>query len=281
MATPQSSPGDSAHWSQIARRWEAIGSPLRPHVEDLGFVEREATEWATRHGRPPRVLILGVTPELCRLAWPAGATVHAADRSADMIRAVWPGSPSQVVCLEWRQLGRVHSAGSIDLIVCDGGWHLLPWPLAQSELATCIANLLAPGGLAIIRLFALPDVRETPEAVVADLLAGRITDMNRLKLRLGMALQRSPEEGVRLGDVWDCVTSVAPDMATLADRLCWPRDQTEALVSYRGSNDRYYFVSRSTAVECLEQTGVLTSVRTHQPLYPAGPQFPTIVLERQ
>ncbi|MFZ9201440.1 MAG: hypothetical protein ACO23N_03295 [Opitutales bacterium] len=50
MTTPPPSPGDSAHWSRIARRWEAIGSPLRPHAEDLGFVEREASGWAGLRG---------------------------------------------------------------------------------------------------------------------------------------------------------------------------------------------------------------------------------------
>jgi len=197
-----------------------------------------------------------------------------------MIRAVWPGSPSRVVCLDWRQLGRVHAAGSIDLVVCDGGWHLLPWPLAQSELATCIAGLLAPGGLALVRLFALPEVREAPEAVLADLLAGRISDMNRLKLRLGMALQRGPEEGVRLGDVWDRVATVAADLAALADRLGWPREHAEALVSYRGSDDRYHFVGRDAVVGCLEATAKLRCRRTHTPGYASGSQFQTIVLER-
>ena len=280
MAESSDNTSRVGHWQTIAARWSAVGSPLRPHADDLGFVEREASGWAARHGRPPRVLILGVTPELCRLAWPTGTTVHAADRYTDMIRAVWPGSPAQVVCLDWRQLGRVHAAGSIDLIVCDGGWHLLPWPNAQSELATCIAGLLAPGGLALVRLFALPEVRETPEVVLADLVAGRISDMNRLKLRLGMALQRTPEEGVRLGDVWDCVAAVAPDLAVLADCLGWPREQAEALVSYRGSDDRYHFISQVVATRCLESTGNLRCVRAHLPGYPMGAQFPTIVVER-
>lgn len=281
MPQEGTSPGGSSHWQAIARRWAEIGSPLRPAPEDLGFVATEAAAWSAAHGRPPRVLILGVTPELCRLGWPAGATVRAADRSPDMVAAVWPGDPSAVVCSDWRALGKVHPPGTFDIVVCDGGLHLASHPDGQRELAGCVADLLAPGGLAIFRLFALPAASESPEAVLAALRAGSIPDMNRLKLRLGMALQRDTASGVRLGDVWDCVASVEPDLAALAARLGWSRAHAEALVSYRGSDDRYHFATREATLALFASEPRLRHARAHVPSYPAGDHFPTEVWERR
>lgn len=281
MSDSGSIPARSAHWQALARRWSAVGSPLRPLAEDLALVAAEAAAWSAAHGRAPRVLILGVTPELCRLGWPAGTTVRAADRSPDMIAAVWPGALDAVVCTDWRELGRFHAPASFDLVVCDGGLHLSPWPAGQARLAEVVATLLAPSGLAIFRLFSLPATRETPEAVIAALRAGAIPDMNRLKLRLGMALQASSESGVRLGDVWDRVAAAEPDLAALADRLGWAREHAEALVSYRGSDDRYHFVTTGDAVRALESAGRLRHARTHVPGYAGGEQCPTVVWERR
>ena len=197
-----------------------------------------------------------------------------------MIRAVWPGDPAQVTTSNWLDVGSVHAPGSFDIVVCDGGLHLLPYPDGQSRLSEVIATLLAPKGLAIVRLFALPKVTENLDKVLADLANGKITDMNRLKLRVGMALQKDSTTGACLGDVWNCIAAVEPDLAILAQRLGWRREHAEALVSYQGSSSRYYFSRPQTAIECLESSGQLRCVRTHLPSYPAAEQFPTVVWER-
>ena len=275
-----SSPASSNHWRTIALRWAEIGAPLRPVTEDVKLVVDEALAWTKNNGRAPRVLILGVTPELCRLEWPKGTSVCAVDQSPDMIRAVWPGDPAQVTTSNWLDVGSVHAPGSFDIVVCDGGLHLLPYPDGQSQLSQVIAKLLTPKGLAIFRLFALPKVSESIAQVLAALANGKITDMNRLKLRMGMALQKDSTTGACLGDVWNCIAAVEPDLAALARRLGWRREHAEALVSYRDSSNRYYFSTPQAAIGCLESSGQLRFVRTHLPSYPNPEQFPTIVWER-
>ena len=275
-----SSPDPSNHWRTIALRWAEIGAPLRPVTEDVKLVADEALAWTKNNGRAPRVLILGVTPELCRLEWPKGTSVCAVDQSPDMIRAVWPGDPAQVTTSNWLDVGSVHAPESFDIVVCDGGLHLLPYPDGQSQLSQVIAKLLTPKGLAIFRLFALPKVFESIAQVLAALANGKITDMNRLKLRMGMALQKDSTTGACLGDVWNCIAAVEPDLAALARRLGWRREHAEALVSYRDSSNRYYFSTPQAAIGCLESSGQLRFVRTHLPSYPNPEQFPTIVWER-
>ena len=275
-----SSPDPSNHWRTIALRWAEIGAPLRPVPEDVKLVADEALAWTKNNGRAPRVLILGVTPELCRLDWPKGTSVCAVDQSPDMIRAVWPGDPAQVTTSNWLDVGSVHASGLFDIVVCDGGLHLLPYPDGQSQLSQVIAKLLTPKGLAIFRLFALPKVSESIAQVLAALANGKITDMNRLKLRVGMALQKDSTTGACLGDVWNCIAAVEPDLAALARRLGWRREHAEALVSYRDSSNRYYFSTPQAAIGCLESSGQLRCVRTHLPSYPAAEQFPTVVWER-
>ncbi|HAZ65707.1 MAG TPA: hypothetical protein DCY41_03005 [Opitutae bacterium] len=275
-----SSPASHNHWRTIALRWAEIGAPLRPVAEDLKFVADEASGWAKQQGRAPRVLILGVTPELCGLDWPKGTSVCAVDQSPDMIRAVWPGDPAQVTSANWLDVGSVHAPGSFDIVVCDGGLHLLPYPDGQSRLSEVVAKLLAPRGLVIVRLFALPKVSESIAQVLAALANGKVTDMNRLKLRVGMALQKDSTTGACLGDVWNCIAAVEPDLAALARRLGWRREHAEALVSYRESSSRYYFSTSQAAIDCLESSGQLRCVRTHLPSYADAEQFPTVVWER-
>jgi len=56
----------SRHWSQLALQWSQVGPPLRPAPQGLGFYWGAVREWVRGHGAP-RVLLVGVTPELYHL----------------------------------------------------------------------------------------------------------------------------------------------------------------------------------------------------------------------
>ncbi len=194
-------PLPQGQWPVVAGNWKQLGSPLRPVAEDVAFFERALREWCAAHpGAKPRALILGVTPELYRLPWPDPALVRAADRTPAMIAHIWPGPAAHVIQADWRELPLPDA--SLDVVVCDGGLHLLDYPQGQSQLARTLARLIAPGGLFVVRLFVPPPQPEGAPEVLGALLAGRIPDLNCLKLRLGMALQRSPATGVALHAVW-------------------------------------------------------------------------------
>ena len=72
------------HWPECTRWWKQLGPPLRPSPEDLGFCIDTANQWIERNGAP-RVLLLGVTPELYHLPWPNGTDFLAVDRTPSMI----------------------------------------------------------------------------------------------------------------------------------------------------------------------------------------------------
>ena len=59
------------YWDRIADLWRLFGPPIRPAADDL-VVYQEIVDRATALiDGPPRVLLLGVTPELYRLrCWP-------------------------------------------------------------------------------------------------------------------------------------------------------------------------------------------------------------------
>jgi len=77
MSPPDEDAGrrPAGHWAEIARRWAEVGPPLRPSAEDLAFYRRAGR--LTRERGAPRVLLLGVTPELYRLPWPDGTDLLA------------------------------------------------------------------------------------------------------------------------------------------------------------------------------------------------------------
>jgi len=270
------STADSAHWREISRHWAQVGSPLRPSPADVAIIAEVARGWSHVHGRAPRVLILGVTPELCRLPWPEGSVVRALDRSVDMVKAVWPGEPAAATCGDWLALDRFFPPASFDLICCDGGLGMLSHPAGQQSLARLMKEVLAPGGRVLLRLFVPPQERETPEAVLSDLRCGRVANMNVLKLRLLHALTPDLVTGVRLGEVYRRLIADEPDFEDLAARTGWPLEHIAAIGSYRGSDDRYHLVDAVQAEANLASAGLRLLAR-HGPAYSDANLFPTLV----
>jgi SAM-dependent methyltransferase len=217
-----------------------------------------------------------VTPELYRLcAGDLGCDVIAVDNTPAMIEAVWRGPRNRVVCGDWRRLPV--RPRSRDLALCDGGLHLLSHPDGQRALVRSLREVLAPGGLVVLRLFAAPERRESPETVLADLLAGRVDSLNVLKLRLGMSLQPSATEGVELASVWAMVRGASPSFAALAETAGWELSHLTAIDTYRDCRRRYHFVSVRDACELFESGGFeLMCVRTPGS-YPLAERCPTLV----
>ena len=269
----------AGHWPDIARQWERVGSPLRPVAQDLGFFRNAIERWRRDAGRAPRALILGVTPELNRLPWPDGTNLLAADHTQAMIDAVWPGPRSAAVCAEWTQLP--FDTASRDIVLCDGGVHLLAWPHEHIEWVRGLLRVIAPGGCCALRLFVPPERRESPAVVLQELLAGRVPNLNILKLRLGMALQESREQGVQLARVWNAIHDVAPDSARLAEQLGWSLDHLLAINTYRDCLKHYHFLSTAEVCElfCGNRDGFRVET-IDVPTYELGERCPTVVFRR-
>lgn len=273
----------AGQWPRVALNWRLIGAPLRPVAQDVAFYAQVIDDWQTDHpGRAPRGLILGVTPELHDLDWPDRRLLFAADRTVEMIDYVWPGDRHRALLCDWLAIPMARS--SVDIAMCDGGLHLLSAPDAQEALARALADLVASGGLLAFRLFLPPTTPETADAVLDDLLAGRIRDLNCLKLRLGPALMPSAEEGVALRDVWTCLRVLAGEggWSALAARLGWEEDHLAAINGYRDAPARYHFVDleRAIAVFTSMTGGAFRVARIHYADYVMGQSCPTVVFQR-
>jgi len=276
---PEAAGPTADHWSDLARQWNQVFSPLRPCVQDLGAYHAAIARWSAEYGAP-RALILGVTPELYHLPWPAGTHLTAMDHTQRMIDMVWPGPRSAAVCADWTDMPL--DDASRDIVLSDGGLSMLSCPLGHARLVRALQRVLAPAGLCAFRLYVPPSPRETPRMVVQDLLDANIPHLNILKLRLGMALEESCARGVQLGHIWEVLRAAAPDFKGLAARIGWPLEHLLAINTYRDSFNRYYFPGVAEICEVFTDNPggfVLESIQT--PTYPLGERCPTIVFRRR
>ncbi len=67
------------------------------------------------------IVVMGVTPEIVQLDWPAHVRLQAFDHSAEMIASVWrphPNLPSEVQQVRWQNMPLADH--SVDCVVGDG-----------------------------------------------------------------------------------------------------------------------------------------------------------------
>lgn len=265
---------DRDAWRSQSRLWAHIGTPLRPSADDM----RVVADWLQDPAlcAPAlRAIVLGATPEYHALPWPLDAQVTAVDISPVMLREVWPGP--HTLCADWLELP-LPEAG-IDLVLCDGGLNVLGYPEQQQSLVTALKRVLKPGGLAILRVFTLPERRERLDAIFADLRAG-ILSGSVARLRIWMALQESPEAGVANGESWRVLGSAEPDVERLAGLLEMDAGYLRTMLD---ANDTriYHFPPAATIRRMFcEEPGGFRLEEERSPSYAAGSYCPSYVLRR-
>jgi hypothetical protein len=233
----------NSYWDLLAGQFQHQQPPLRPCAEDTRIVHRIIHDWHRRHS-PSRTsaLLFGVTPEIANLAWPTNTFLLAVEKSQLMIDIVWPGNiPDQrrVVCGNWFDAGI--EKHSLDLVVGDGFLTGLAYPRQYVQIASIISRWLQPDGLLIARLFVRPEKKETMDAIMADLAAGRIARFDILKWRLAMAIQETAEQGVRVDDIYRAWSKIDDQQPALFERAGWPRATVNTIKLYDGRGDRYVF----------------------------------------
>ncbi|MDA0230910.1 MAG: class I SAM-dependent methyltransferase [Proteobacteria bacterium] len=263
------------HWGKAARQWHKVGQPLKPTTEDI-----RALELFIRHSNVarPRVLLLGVTPEIAAMDWPAGTRLLAVDRSIDMIKYAWAGANAAevyVACADWCELPLADS--SRDIIVGDGCMLVFDYPHGFRRALESFRRVLTPGGLLSHRFFLRPEQGEPPAAVFDDLFAGRIKNFHVFKWRLAMWLHGDIEDGVRLGDVWDCWHDAVPDANALSESLNWQLETISSIDYYRDSDTRFIFPTLEEVRRA--RLPYFKEVRCYVPKYECGERFQTLLFE--
>lgn len=267
-------PPDDDYWVRPAQSWALRASPLRPAPEDVAIYEREFRRWyETARPVALHALLLGVTPEIAAMSWPAGAQLLAADRSLSMIRGVWPGAAlgHLAVCAAWGALPLADCTQ--ELVLGDGSFSALTGD-AYAAMVRNLRRVIRPHGFVLMRFFVRPDRPEAPERALADLRAGRIGSFHAFKWRLAMALHGSLDAGVRLSDIWDAWHDGVPDPEKLARERGWPLPVVLTIDDFRGSATRYTFPTLSEARAVMAAD--FEEVSCSYPAYELGERCPIL-----
>ncbi|MDP2761009.1 MAG: class I SAM-dependent methyltransferase [Sideroxyarcus sp.] len=219
----------NAHWQTFASRWNRLGSPLRPCAEDVENFRQALGD------APGHCLLLGVTPELAKLA----AHLTALDNSADMIGALWHGE-QEAVLGDW--LAMPFENASFDSVIGDGCPVLLSWPLQYEQLFAQVGRVLKPGGKFLLRTFVGAETAESAEKVCQDARDGKMKSFHAFKWRLSMAIAAaSPAYTFRIADTVAAFDRLLPDRQQLAAASGWRREDIETIDFYRGSTACYSY----------------------------------------
>jgi SAM-dependent methyltransferase len=269
-------------WRRNSAQWPLLASPVRPCAEDIALYQQALERWRAGRGEPRhRILLLGVTPELRGMSWPADAELASCDHTRAMIDTLWshaafPGAWSAPVCADWRAMPFPDTTRDIAL---GDGWASMLGPDPLRRALGELHRVLVPGGLLATRLYLFPRSGETPEHVAAAAHAGRIGSFHAFKWRLAMAVQGDTDRGVRLADIWDAFAALCPDREILSSRAGWSLATIGTIDTYRGAQGRYYYHRLETYAGWLQSGFELVSV--DYPGYELGERCPVIAARRR
>lgn len=255
-----------------------IPQPLRLADQDVQMYTKVVRKWLDANA-PPRVLVMGATPEFFSMAWPEETDLLAVDRSELMLRELWPGPNEKTICEDWTCMSLEDA--SRDIALCDGGLIMLDYPDQMKRLAGELARVLAVGGLFTTRAFVSGTVTEDATAVMSDFLAGKITNSSILKLRLAIALTQDSIAGVRLHDVWKFYNDSIPSDVSLSDLVGWSVDELQFIEAYKNSDEIYRFpdVDELCDVFC-DSTGKFECISVQTPDYELHEHMRVITFQR-
>lgn len=249
---------------------------MRPAAEDVHAAESAVALWREGRKRPvPDALLLGVTPEIASMRWPAGTRLVAVDHSWAMIRGVWPGLPLgfPAACAEWQALPLAD--GSRDAILGDGSFSALSSGRLYPAVVKAMRRVIRDDGVLSLRFYVRPDRPETPGNVIDDLHRGRIGSFHVFKWRLAMALHRDLDAGVHLAKVWEVWHEGVHDPAALARSTGWPPEIISTIDAYRDVAAGYTFPTLAEARTAL--AGAFDEIECRFPSYELGERCPTLM----
>lgn len=232
MSMLTASPRREALWESYYRRWQAITPPLRPHAEVCSAVGGLIADHAER------VLLLGVTPELCALA----RQTVAVDLSGTSLVHVWPGDGTarRGIRADWLHLPC--AAGGFSAAVGDGSLSCLEYPSGYRRVLSELARAVRTGGRIVLRLFSTPAVGESVSQVRDAAMAGRVGTIHALKWRLAHAIcAERGEPNIDVRSILRAFNRECYDRAALGRATGWSTDDIGQIDAYDQMPDVYSF----------------------------------------
>jgi SAM-dependent methyltransferase len=268
-----------SYWSSLASSYAALGPPLCPSICELQFLERTIADWASANGSRNRIhaLLLGVTPAIANMRWPAKSKLIAVDHSFPMTKSVWAGDvPGHraVVCGDWRALPLPDA--SCDLVLADGSLSCLRSPDEARGVTAAISRVLSPGGILLMRCYLQSSPPERVDSIIESLSCAPPPSFHHFKLRLLMALQPDAHCGVAVRDAYQLWLDRKLDVTEVAARTGWSRESVEMIELYRDTATVYSFLTQAELGDILAE--FFDPVISYTPIDPLGDRCPTLVL---
>lgn len=229
-----------SHWDNQAKQWDNITEPLRPSVIDIQNLTNWIHHLYKKNHKPLTVLLLGVTPEIVRVPWPAGTRLLAVDKNMTMIESLFPRMTPYIkpyaIAANWLQLPL--KPGSFDVIIGDGCYNSLAFS-EYAVLTKAIKSLLKNNGLLMSRFFLRPNFNESLDNLKQSIIKQEINNFSTFKLRLLMALHHDLNKGVCLNETWHCWDQEFKNL--VCSLKCWTDGAMNVINNYKDKLIYYTF----------------------------------------
>lgn len=267
-----------AVWQSHSAQWSLVGAPLRPSPCDGSLMlELLATTFA-RRPTGCAIAVLGVTPEVVQLAWPAGTRLHAFDCSEEMLAAVWAPNArvhSSVTQAYWQALPL--PAGQFDAVVGDGALNALPSFADYRAVLQELWRVTSPEAHLVLRCFVRPQLPDLLLSLKQAVRAGTIGSFHVLKWRLAMMLSDKTDGAVMVGSVYEMFEREF-DRHELALTTGWPSQVIDTIDAYRAKPTVYTFPTFSQLAAIGEGLWAVEQVATAS--YELASACPTLRFKR-
>jgi hypothetical protein len=180
-------------WGTQVDIWPTIPSPFSPSSEDLALYQQACPPELLAADATPRILLLGVTPQLANAPWPSGTELHAVDYDEQMIASLWhPREGAECHLSRWEEMP--FPDAHFDLVIGDCPFNALPSQADYEGVLRQIARVRRPAAPLITRFFMHSEPRVTLAQLV-DMAGGALADLPTPATRLMIYMTASDEQG--------------------------------------------------------------------------------------
>lgn len=264
-----------SNWGVNKSLWQSIKPPLIPSAEDASLMWSAcpAELLARDHAR---VLVLGVTPALVNMPWPAGFEICAVDFDPAMIETLWvdgQDARSSVICANWSAMP--FPDDHFDLVVGDCSFCALPGLDAYQAVLSEIVRVKRDDAPIICRFFMQSTPRLTMHSVVEKLGDPLLSQCAPAARRLLIPIAVSGEDAaVTYNCVEDRIACEwGPFDAFLAAMGLDGEEEARSRLAFSLPH-RLNFPTLAQITRQFAAAGLTPTV--HVPGYPAGQFCPTI-----
>jgi hypothetical protein len=258
-------------WSEFHRRWHRLKPPLRPN-EEVRAALGDAIS-----GHDQRVLLLGLTPELCEI----GQQTVAVDWSAKMLAAVWPGNTATRHAVRGNWLDIPCTDGAFSAVIGDGSLNCLVHPSGYARVFDQLAWALRPGARVAIRMFLTPEPCETLAELRDATVAGHVGVIDALKWRLANALCAGRgSSNLDVQAILDAFNRAFPDREALSRATGWTLEHIGVIDAYDTLPDVFSFPTATQVLASIPQSFANAHFAASG-AYELAERCPLLVMERR